>query len=284
MQVYTERELAFDENTIGDILSGQNKDYNLVIYGVANTIATKTLLAQKFSFSVSEISRFEVIGQNIFAKIDVNYTPNQNAFQNNTDITAFIDLDGSMLGVTNLGTGVFLGCTNLETFKSAGCTYVGVKAFRGCTSLDYNKVFLPNVEVVHIDAFRGTLLNNGGVLNLPKCTDVRGQSFYNARGVVNLPKLVSINYANFENMQGVLNITSCTGSSDPTSDESIFNLCTSNLTVNVNESVLTNNGGAKDEDFVQAESNGVNVNYLDSAGIQANKIDVIEKIINEKIF
>lgn len=129
--------------------------YNTEIGGEGTNTTTAQQLASLLQISVNDISYFEVTPEGaIRAFIDVPYGIPTGAFQNNTDITGYVDLSGNVVSiagsafqdstvggalefpslVTFTSTSQFRDCVNLTSFSCA-ISVIANQCFNGATAL-----------------------------------------------------------------------------------------------------------------------------------------------------
>lgn len=144
---------------------------NTFIGGVSATINTAALAASKLGISASRIKAFSVIGDNIqFAVTGGSYSLPNAAFQSNTAITYYYDLDGLMTAI--LGNG-FSNSTNLKYVKLKNVTSLPINCFSNCKleGLDND---LNSVTSLNGGAFRMLASGLPTVINLPALTSING--------------------------------------------------------------------------------------------------------------
>lgn len=144
---------------------------NLIIGGLGGvSINTKSDLVSKFSFSESDISKFDIVGNDVRATITKDsYYILIYAFRNNTSITSIKETSGFLKDGDGFGfqPSVFEGATSLVSAEFAGVLSLGATTFSGCSSLSPSNLKLPNA--IANRAFPGmfnSLKNDGTTLNL----------------------------------------------------------------------------------------------------------------------
>src|SRR5690606_30536891 len=124
------------------------KQPNTFIGGVGSVITTKAGLATKLGISQSIIKSFRVVGTEVQAFIDSNYTMTSR-FYGDTTITHYDDKDGK---VTTIGTNQFRDCSNLEYVRFPALTSItgnntnNSGVFRNCVSL--TECLIPNLTTL----------------------------------------------------------------------------------------------------------------------------------------
>ena len=174
---------------------------NTFIGGVAATINTANIIAQKLNLSVSRIQGFKVVNNDIeFAVTGGNYDIPNSCFGSgitanaNKSITFYRDMSGK---VSLVGNESFKFCTNLidVNFPNAhtilGVLASGSGAFSDCINL--NLCIMPNLVLcIGFYNFSNTVLLN--TLNVPLLTEIGTGTFDRGCGIVNLnlPSLISM--------------------------------------------------------------------------------------------
>lgn len=203
-----------------------SKKPNTFIGGIGSVITTKASLATKLGISQSIIKSFKVVGTEVQAFIDSNYTMT-NRFYGDTTITHYDDKDGK---VTAIGQNQFRDCSNLEYVRFPSLTSItgndnnNSGVFRNCVSL--TECLIPNLTTLtgrqHFDNvpllteltipnLTGTIptytFRNSGILqlNLPLVTGI-GQEAFNTNNVLEtliIPNVSTIGYRSFLGLQKV---------------------------------------------------------------------------------
>lgn len=203
------------------------KEPNTFIGGIGSVITTKASLATKLGISESIIKSFKVVGTEVQAFIDSNYTMT-NRFYEDTTITHYDDKDGK---VTAIGQNQFRDCSNLEYVRFPGLTSITgtdnsatTGVFRNCVSLTeclipnlttltgrYHFENVPLLTELTIPNLTGTIpfctFRNSGILqlNLPLVTGI-GQEAFNPNTVLEtltIPNVSIIGSRSFLNLQKV---------------------------------------------------------------------------------
>jgi hypothetical protein len=157
--------------------------YNTIIGGQGAITTTASALETLLGISSGGVSTFDIVGTDIFAIIDVDYTLANSKFSNNLSITKFIDLDQH---VTTIGTFVFRGAVNFTEFDLLGAITIGVNAFRdtAITSFVSNATSIGSgcvrlcASLTHFEAkfltakLGNTVANNNVFLDCPSLTTV----------------------------------------------------------------------------------------------------------------
>jgi len=146
--------------------------YNTYIGGVASTISTASDLATKLGISVGNISNFTVVGSDIKCKITGNYTMPDSAFENNSNITFYDDLDGLVtgVGIRAFRANDIISTTKLKRVTFKNITTLGNQSFQYRSSCD---IYIPicltfindpllgtNGSIIYCNSYLAT--NNGG--------------------------------------------------------------------------------------------------------------------------
>ena len=167
---------------------------NLFIGGIGATVSTPTILATKFSFIESEISNFNVDGDNnISCHIsNLSYGFVANIFLNNISITYIVETDGRL---TDTNQSIVQNATNLTTFYANGITNTNYSSpFRNCR---ITFVDLPNITNNTLGSH--TLRDNPNLVyaRFSELITVvgAGASFHDGTGLerVYIPKVVTWN-------------------------------------------------------------------------------------------
>jgi len=150
--------------------------YNTYIGGVASTISTASLLATKLAISVGAISNFTVVGSDIKCKITGNYTMPDGAFENNSNITFYDDLEGLVtgVGIRAFRANDIISTTKLKRVTFKNVTNLGDQSFQYRSSCD---IYIPNALTFVLDPLAGTqgstiycnsylATNNGGGIDV----------------------------------------------------------------------------------------------------------------------
>ena len=104
---------------------------NLFIGGVAASISTASALATKLGISESDISLFQVSGNDVEASIEIDYVLPEDCFLDSTQITSFVDLQHCK-GIEYRS---LYQCINLQKVEIVNCLYVANFAIRRSTAL-----------------------------------------------------------------------------------------------------------------------------------------------------
>lgn len=145
---------------------GKNNSFaaqpNTFIGGLAAAYPTKAALATKLGILENDISLFEIRGNNIAAKIEVNYTIGFELFQADLNILWYVD-------------------------KGAKVTRLVDFCFRGASNFVYG--YFPNDLIYNNQA----LFNNSlySVIELPNLTNIQG-SIGGGRSFINIPSVLTI--------------------------------------------------------------------------------------------
>jgi len=171
-----------------------NLQPNTFIGGVASTIPDKPVLASALGILESNISYFAVVGNNIEARINVNYEVPIGAFSanspNSLKITSFYDLGKKC---TRLKTDSFIGAPNLSFFKAEGVTYIESRALR---NTPIKNLYFPNLTVCETQSF--SIMKSLESVYIGNCIDLGGDSgnnlvFYESN--INAKKVVHASLA-----------------------------------------------------------------------------------------
>lgn len=215
-------------------MSGK-KEPNTIIGGIGGTINTKALLATKLGISESIIGNFEVIGSDVHCRMKSNYSvgiPGIGTFENSTEITSYIDLDGKFIN---------LNVTN---------------CFRNST---IQNVFFPNLNQLNgFDFYNCVQLTQ---LYMPNLTStLSNRQFYNTRiPIMELPNLVSVSSSNttFRQMTATLeiNMPKLKVLGSPAVHNDCFLLLKTGCIIRVHEDLATANAGAPHAALVWVKAN-----------------------------
>lgn len=208
---------------------------NTFIGGVGMEILTASDLVSKLNgISVSNIKMFQTDGTNISCHVDSNYSIANNAFENNLNITYFVDLESKCTGVN---ANAFHNAANISTIKIPGATVMNYRSFRGCSAL--YEIDMPLMSIIHSESFSYcynlTILND----SFTNVTTVGNMAFRGCSSItaLNLPNvgLCNLNnatymFAEMTNLVSIFapNLTVGGGSNN------IFRDCTAITTVNLN--------------------------------------------------
>lgn len=164
--------------TFGQKYDTASTEVNTVIGGAAKIWTTKTELATNLGIAETDISHFEVIDNDIYARIEVSYNIPDHIFQNYANrayykgygaiITSYLDLEGM---VWEIGSNCFTYQSNLrdiyfpevvnlhlQTFENTRCRqYVFPKA----TFVNNHHVFnLTYAKLIYLPLVTGDSINN----------------------------------------------------------------------------------------------------------------------------
>lgn len=122
---------------------------NTIIGGVASTISTKALLSTKLGISESIIKRFEIVGSDVHAHISSDYDIPNACFQNDTQISKYLDLGNHVKIVNNFG------------FQNSTINDLKLLAATSVNSASISNTYLENLELNVTSAGSGfCALNN----------------------------------------------------------------------------------------------------------------------------
>ena len=115
--------------------------FNTVIGGQGVTTTTAGALETLLGLSGGDVSVFNLIGNDIYAMIDVSYILLDSTFQTNTDITSYLDNDDLVVEVE---TECFRNATNLNDVLLLGVLTYGTQALRNTaiTEITSNATFI----------------------------------------------------------------------------------------------------------------------------------------------
>ena len=213
----------------------QTTGANTFIGGVASIISTKAALATKLGVLESDISDFSLIGSDVEARINVNYTIQFQAFYNNRTITYF-------------------KCTDFS------CVNIGGQSFYGSS--------LRNIEVKA--TMLGNSFNNTDKLEevlIPEIVQIFNNPFSNSALLeVSLPKLVNCSNNAFTNsyLQKVYLPNESLVLGSTTGDNGVFLNIKPGCNIYVHPNLQTANAGSPDGDLVYAVNNGAIVTYINN--------------------
>ncbi len=165
---------------------------NTFIGGVAGSINSKDLLAQKLAISVSRIKMFRIVNLDVEATIIGTYGIPSNCFIDNANLKHFIDKDRN---VDILQNGSFVNCQNLSVLE-----LYGLKSFSGggltkISNTKLTQLYFP--ELISISG-NGSITNNSLLkkFDAPVATTWPNNSYTLAQNpaleLVNIPKIQMI--------------------------------------------------------------------------------------------
>lgn len=132
---------------------------NTFIGGKASTLSTPALLAQKLAINESSISDFLIIGDNIEARIDDNYSLPGLIFFNDNEIKHFICTEGRCNYSYH---DIFRG-SSIELAVFTGTAVAGPSFFRNCTKLKTAYIYGQRVRVGSTLGFNSVFNGTSGV-------------------------------------------------------------------------------------------------------------------------
>jgi hypothetical protein len=262
---------------------------NTYIGGIGETINTPALLASKLGINVNRIKLFKVTGVDIECAIISDYSIVVSCWQNQTDLTSYVDIDGK---VTQIDRSAFYGCINLTHAEFTKLTVIkggsASGAFQNCVSLLY--VTAPKLTSLGGYTFNGC--KKLQTIDYPLCTVLAFRCFElcSSLTLADFPNVTEISYYVFNGNSKLktVNIPNCTKigvgldgrvfyncisletvyapkctiiSSEGNSDNFVNIKIGCIITVNV--ALQTNNYGAPDGDLQYAiTSRGAIVNYI----------------------
>lgn len=151
---------------------------NTFIGGVSDTLYTPELLAAKLSISVSRISHFSVLGNDIKCKITGEYVIPITCFSGNASITSFVDSDNL---VTDIKGGAFRDCPKLKGSLYFGGVVIltgsGGEIFSNSGITD---VIMPNLTSISNNAAIFALSSNLRTFYAPNLTTIGTSTGSNA--------------------------------------------------------------------------------------------------------
>jgi len=174
--------------------------YNLIIGGVGNTITSKELLAEMFTFTESEVLLFKIFNNDVYAYINnANYSAQPvlsgghtvpYIFKDNNDVT-YIEEKEARLTTLSLDFG--RGCENLKYAKIKGVTQIGESCFFGATNLIPERCDFSGVTALGGGANTFMDIQTTGDVDFPNLISITGLSnFRNTPWSINAPKLESV--------------------------------------------------------------------------------------------
>lgn len=223
------------------LLMGGKATPNTIIGGVGGTITTKSALATKLGISESIIRGFEVVGNDVHARITSNYYPKLEAFRNDSTIDKYEDLEGLIISLSVDG-----------VFRNSGV----------------EELHLPNTT--NLSAYSISYCQYLKYLNLPSATFLGPQSVRNNTGLLEFhaPNLESIGNIvtggqnNFFDSYTSCNLISMrklkvygSPTQGTTGTLSGFTNLKLNCTIEVHEDLATANAGAPNQSLIWAKTN-----------------------------
>lgn len=158
---------------------------NTFIGGVASIITTKNILATRLGISVANIPYFNIIGANIEAEINTNYTIQANKFSNTNSpgLTYYNDAGGRCLSHEP---GAFISNSTLVSINFPEVTTM-INSFNNCVNLVGNLVFPKLISIA--DAFRSTKMTS---FSAPLLTTISAAGFSSCAECLsyNMPELL----------------------------------------------------------------------------------------------
>ena len=109
------------------LLSNTVSLYNTVIGGQGAITTTAGALESLLGLTSGDVSYFNINGNDIEAKIDVDYTLTNSLFKNNTTITSYKDTDEHVVEIEDQ---CFRNATNANDFLLLGALIIGTLVFR----------------------------------------------------------------------------------------------------------------------------------------------------------
>lgn len=273
------------------LLMGGKSEPNTIIGGVGSVITTKSALATKLDIPESIIRGFEVVGNDVHAKITDTYDLPEEVFYNDLSIIRFMDLDG-LVGQTLAFGRQFMGCLNLieayfpnldnlysESFRNTPSLVTLTSRFRlaGRDCLN-NSLATPDLSFLEATTganafshsayltFNAPLLSTLGTAtfqNMLQCTEWHLPSVVNvanSQGMFhNTPQAVLID------MKGMK--TWGTNAAGGTAGNYGFSNLNMGCVIKVHEAIATANAGNPHEAFLWVKANrGATVEFYDDDG------------------
>ncbi len=212
---------------------------NTFIGGVASVINTPAQLAAKLSISVSDISNFIIVGNDIECYIGVNYTILSDAFKFNTDIVYFKDLSGFCKAVSS---SAFQFCGNLSEFIGLGVTEIQSASFSYCLKLV---------------SFQTPLLSSIiGQYSINR-TAIRQLYFPNMINLSGLTSEIATPYK-------LIYMPNCLIIGGTTGNDNVMTSMSSGTNILTNISMKTSNGGAIEGDLLAKQTGGSILSWSDA--------------------
>lgn len=206
---------------------------NTFIGGVSSTIPTKAALALKLGISESNISYFVVVGNDIEAKIDVDYTLPNNSFKGNSDITYYKEkIEGKCIDIAR----EFEYTSNLIEVEFLRDIFIDQSAF---ISSGLKRGIFHNATTMYY--FQSFLSTNTQLLYFPKL------KFREGNGT--LPSAVA-----FGNAKNVF-IPLAEQIGNTQGNENHFLDCHTGIKIWANTALQTSNAGAEEGDLAYARTN-----------------------------
>lgn len=152
---------------------------NTIIGGIGATITSRSALSAKIGVSVNLIRRFEINGNDVYCNISSGYNIGTDAFNGDTNVTFYYDLDEKCLstglrgfqGASNLAnvylpnaivqTSGFRSCNNLKNDNYGGIFeyYKTIFGSVGFLGVKIPTVKIPNVSAINNQTFQGAVIN-----------------------------------------------------------------------------------------------------------------------------
>jgi hypothetical protein len=231
---------------------------NLRLEGVSSNIYTKSGLAIRLGITENDISIFNIVGEHIEAKIDVDYNLPANAFKNYNYLTAFIEI----------GIGRCLSLAD-SSFRSA---------------IQLKKVVLLKASTISSAAFANSSIS---YVRLEAATTINGwETFTSISGSeLFLPELTATTGGNMKMFQGVWRLYAPKAPTIGTAntDNGVFSGAARGGILILNQVIQTNFNGNEDGDITWARTNLVStVRYIQNNAKPNPITDLSADIITSK--
>jgi len=227
---------------------GGGLTFNTIIGGEGINTTTAGALETKLGLSGGDVQDFTLDGNDIKCNIGVSYVIPSLAFNNNTDITSFIDTDG-LADFSASATDQFRFATNLTTVQLEGVTIFKNSGDHFWGSGVTGTLSFPNI----------TTLTEPNLNTFRECPDLVGLEFPNLTSSSGDTCLIVYNTGSLSTFYApkLATIGSNTGYTQ------FFRNITIGATITVSDVLRTNNGGGRDGDISYAEdTRGCTIVYV----------------------
>lgn len=169
------------------IISKPKRKYNTVVGGIGASYTTKSAFANFIGVAESNISYYQVVGNDVRCKINISYKIPASSFKSNQEITSYYDYDGKVTNIDGRNTvdSAFINSTVREVYFP-NITSLGNFSFR---ESKIEKVFVTdNLISIGESSFYGTsyfegfydFKNKSQIIDFTKINYIGRSAFYSS--------------------------------------------------------------------------------------------------------
>ena len=247
---------------LGNKLLFNKKNYDLIMYGCASVMSSKSVLEGVYStLSITEIKTFDIIGNDVFCELNIIQQRTINNFGNVIPITSLF-ISNPLLGIEGNCFKNNLSITDVNVVS----TYIGGGVFYGCQNLK-----MDNVKIYNINSLSSSVFYNnkaGGTLYLPNVTTFNDYAINQGGAAtvggfnINAPELITAGTYSMHSVNGSIYAPKLANLGDPSVNTYAFYGINSASILTVSSFLSTNNGGGEDADIAYVRSRGATIIFV----------------------